>query len=169
MRKQRAFASLTEEEIDQIAEWLRTDTYEFVLERIRQPRPHGYALNISRKPLESLYAKKALLDLINTKVSEDKKLTLAQFESITMGEPLSSEASAKEDGSVTQTHCDAHIIGPISPLRPIPMVFPFAFSIRPSGQASTLPSFLILDFIEEKVTILVLFGFRLRGHVQAQE
>src|SRR4051812_13527378 len=88
MRKQRAFAFLAEEEIEQIAEWLRTDTYEFVLERIRQPRPHGYGLNISRKPLETLYAKKALLDLINTKVSEDKKLTLAQFDSVLGGAPV---------------------------------------------------------------------------------
>ena len=31
MRKQRAFATLTEEEIEQIAEWLRTDSCEFVL------------------------------------------------------------------------------------------------------------------------------------------
>src|SRR4051795_3015656 len=93
MRKQRAFASLTEEEIEQIAEWLRTDTYEFVLERIRQPRPHGFDLDISRKPLETLYAKKALLDLINSRIvagaaSTDKKLTLAQFESIATGDIL---------------------------------------------------------------------------------
>jgi len=50
MRKQRAFKDLTEQEIDQIAEWLRHDTYEVVLDRIRKPRPEGFGFaRISRK------------------------------------------------------------------------------------------------------------------------
>jgi hypothetical protein len=85
-RTQPAFATLTEDELDQVADWLRRETYETILDRIRKPRTEGgFALNISRSPLERLYAKVALLDLINSKVSADKKLTLAQFDSLWAG------------------------------------------------------------------------------------
>ena len=58
MRKQIAFASLNEAEIDQIAEWLRHETYETVHERVRKPRSEGgFGLNISRSPLERLHDK----------------------------------------------------------------------------------------------------------------
>ena len=82
-RTQPAFDTLTEAELDQLADWLRHETYEIVLDRIRKPRADGgFALTISRSPLERLYAKVALLDLINSKVSADKKLTLTQFLSL---------------------------------------------------------------------------------------
>ena len=58
MRKQRAFASLTEEEIDQIAEWLDHDNYDHVRERVAKPRPEGFGLTISNKPLQNLFARK---------------------------------------------------------------------------------------------------------------
>jgi len=53
MRNQRAFKEPTESEIDQIAEWLRPDTYEAVLEGIRRPRPEGST--VSRKPFELVW------------------------------------------------------------------------------------------------------------------
>ena len=82
-KTQAAFATLTDAELEQLADSLRHETYEIVLDRVRKPRSDGgFDLNISRSPLERLYAKVALLDLINSKVSADKKLTLAQFDSI---------------------------------------------------------------------------------------
>jgi hypothetical protein len=87
MRKQRAFATLTEEEIDQIAEWLRHDTYDKVRDRIAKPRPEGFALQLkSIRPLETLWQKKNTVDKINAKLETGQKLTLAEFESISAGE-----------------------------------------------------------------------------------
>jgi len=87
MRKQRAFASLTEPDIDQIAEWLRHDTYDKVRERIAKPRPEGFALALkSTRPLETLWQKKNTVDKINAKLETGQKLTLAEFESIAAGE-----------------------------------------------------------------------------------
>ena len=52
MRKQRALASLTPEEREQLAEEVQKTPYEKVLERIRKPRPEGYGLaKISIPPL----------------------------------------------------------------------------------------------------------------------
>jgi hypothetical protein len=83
MRKQRAFATLTEQEIDQIAEWLRHDTYEKVRDRIAKPRPEGFALQLkSKRPLETLWQKKHTVDKINAKLGTGEKLTLAEFEAI---------------------------------------------------------------------------------------
>jgi hypothetical protein len=82
MRKQRAFATLTEADIDQIAEWLRHDTYDKVRERIAKPRPDGFALQLkSTRPLETLWQKKNTVDKINAKLETGQKLTLAEFES----------------------------------------------------------------------------------------
>jgi hypothetical protein len=85
MRKtqsQPALATLTEAEREQLANWLRRDSYDVVLARVNQPRPEGFGLNISKKPLQTFYAKVALLDLINSRLPEDKKLTLAEFETL---------------------------------------------------------------------------------------
>ena len=86
MRKQRAFASLTEEEIDQIAGWLRHDNYDHVRERIALPRPEGFGLTISNKPLQILFGRKNTVEKINRKLETGQKLTLAEFESIAAGE-----------------------------------------------------------------------------------
>jgi hypothetical protein len=86
MKKQRAFATLTEAEIDQIADWLRTRTYDQVLDLIAQPRPEGFALKISRKPLQLLHAKLYRLDKINTRIETAQKLTLADLDAINAGE-----------------------------------------------------------------------------------
>src|SRR5688572_26406719 len=47
MTKQRSFASLTEGEINQVAEWLQHGTYDEVRDRIAKPRPEGFGLNIA--------------------------------------------------------------------------------------------------------------------------
>jgi len=87
MRKQRAFASLTEDEINQIAEWLQQDTYDRVRERVAKPRPEGFGLQVkSRRPFETLFANKNRIDKINRKLETGQKLTLAEFESIAAGE-----------------------------------------------------------------------------------
>ena len=83
MRKpqsQPSLAGLTEAEREQLADWVRREEYEVVRERVNKPRPEGFGLKISVKPLQTLYAKVALLDLINSRLPADKKLTLAVFE-----------------------------------------------------------------------------------------
>src|SRR5262245_63130471 len=86
MRKQRAFASLTEPEIDQIAEWLQDGKYDEVRERIAKPRPEGFGLTISNKPLETLWKNKNKVDKINGRISAGQKITLADFDAINSGE-----------------------------------------------------------------------------------
>ena len=54
-RKQRAFAGLNPAEIHQITQWLLSDTYEAVQERIARPRPEGFGLIVSTKPLRRLF------------------------------------------------------------------------------------------------------------------
>src|ERR1051325_10412427 len=95
MRKQRALASLTPEERQQLAEEVQKNPYEKVLERIRKPRPEGYGLaNISIQPLQTLRDRKETLDMINRRIKDGLKLSLADVESISAGEPadLSDEA-----------------------------------------------------------------------------
>ncbi len=83
MRKQRAFATLTQQEIDQIVDWLRRDTYDVVRDRIAMPRPEGFALQLkSTHPLETLWQRKNTVDKINAKLETGQKLTLSEFESI---------------------------------------------------------------------------------------
>src|SRR5262245_40322131 len=92
MRKrqpQRSLASLTAKDKELLADWLRHGHYNVVLERIRKPRSEGgFGLTISIKPLQTFYTNVALLDIINSRVSDDKKLTLAQFESLAAGDLL---------------------------------------------------------------------------------
>src|SRR5262252_10006661 len=87
MRKQVAFATLTAAEIEQIAEWLRREKYETVLERIRKPRSDGgFGLNISRSPLERLHAKTNRVDRINNRIASGQRLTLSEYDAIEAGE-----------------------------------------------------------------------------------
>ena len=52
MTKQRSFTSLTEEEINQVAEWLQHGTYDKASDRIAKPRPEAFGLNLkSKRPL----------------------------------------------------------------------------------------------------------------------
>ena len=86
MRKpqsQPSLASLTEADREQLADWLRQDDYATVLSRVNSPRPDGFGLSLStEKPLRTFYAKIALLDLVNIRLPNNKRFTLAQFESL---------------------------------------------------------------------------------------
>ena len=87
MTKQRSFASLTEEEINQVAEWLQHGTYDEVRARIAKPRPEGFGLNLkSKRPLETLCQNKNTVDRINRKLAQGEKLTLSEFNAINSGE-----------------------------------------------------------------------------------
>jgi hypothetical protein len=81
-QRQSALASLSAADREQLADWLRREHYDVVLERVNKPHPEGFGLAISKKPLQTFYAKVALFDLINSRLSDDKKLTLATFESL---------------------------------------------------------------------------------------
>lgn len=91
MRKQRAFRTLTDAEIDQIAEWLRQENYDVVLERVQKPRPEGFGLTISRSPLERLYQKTNVVKKINEHLTRGEKLTVSGLDAITSGEATASE------------------------------------------------------------------------------
>src|SRR5688500_10237371 len=85
MRKpqiQPTLASLTLAEREQLADWLRHDEYDDVLARVSKPRPEGFGLNISKSPLQTFYAKVALLDVITAQLPTDKKLALGTLESL---------------------------------------------------------------------------------------
>jgi hypothetical protein len=70
---QPALAPLSPEDKERLADWLRTGDYDDVLDRVKKPRTEGgFDLAISKKPLQTFYAKVALLDLINSRVSDDK-------------------------------------------------------------------------------------------------
>ena len=87
MTKQRSFASLTEEEINQVAEWLQHGTYDEVRDRIAKPRPEGFGLNLkSKRPLETLWQNKNTVDKINRKLAQGEKLTVSEFNAINSGE-----------------------------------------------------------------------------------
>jgi hypothetical protein len=53
-RKERAFRGLTPAEINQIAQWLQSGTYETVRQRVALPRPEGFGLAVSVSPLQRL-------------------------------------------------------------------------------------------------------------------
>jgi hypothetical protein len=84
MRKpqsQPSLASLTEADREQLADWLRQEEYATVLSRVNSPRPDGFGLSLStEKPLRTFYAKVALMDLVNFRLPQEKRFTLAQFE-----------------------------------------------------------------------------------------
>ena len=87
LRIQPSFASLTEDEIEQLACMAQRETFAVVLERARKPRSEGgFGLTMrSESPLERLLDKKNKLDLINAQITDGKKLTLADLNSITAG------------------------------------------------------------------------------------
>src|ERR1051325_8973244 len=88
-RIQTALAPLSDQEKETLAEWLRKEDYEDVHERVNKPRSDGgFGLSISLKPLRTFHAKVALLDVINSRLPENKKMTIAQFESINAGDVL---------------------------------------------------------------------------------
>jgi hypothetical protein len=88
-RIQTALASLTPDEKQTLADWLRKGDYLDVLDRVNKPRSDGgFALNISRKPLQTFYAKVLLLDAINLRLPDDKKMTITDFESIANADRL---------------------------------------------------------------------------------
>jgi hypothetical protein len=92
MRKPIAFATLTPSEIEQIADSLDRETYDAVLTRICKPRSEGgYGLNISRSPLERLWAKKQVLKKINSHIESGEKLTIAKLDSFIVGEATPSD------------------------------------------------------------------------------
>ena len=87
MTKLRSFPSLTEEEINQVAEWLQHGTYDEVRDRIAKPRPEGFGLNLkSKRPLETLWQNKNTVDKINRKLAQGQKLTVSEFNAINSGE-----------------------------------------------------------------------------------
>jgi hypothetical protein len=87
-RSQPSLAPLNSAEKEQLAHWLRHETYDVVLERVRKPRPDGFGLKISRQPLQTFYAKVQKLDRINSRLPDSKKLTIAQYESLDSGDIL---------------------------------------------------------------------------------
>src|SRR5687768_6508450 len=102
-RTQPAFATLTAAEIDQIADWLRRDTYDVVLERVRKPRSEGgFGLNISTSPLERLYKRTNLVDKINAHLATGEKLTVSALDAINAAEASTSEEV--HDAIMTATH-----------------------------------------------------------------
>ena len=105
MRKpqnQPKLASLTLADREQLADWLRHENYNVVLERVVKPRPEGLDLDISKKPLQTFYAKVALMDLINARLPEDKRFTLAQFECLASAD-IHLLTSAEQE-KVVETH-----------------------------------------------------------------
>ena len=86
MRKQRAFASLTEQEINQVAEWVNGGKYDDVIERVAKPRPEGFGIKVSRSPLQRLWAKTARVERINARIASGQRLTVNEFDAINAGE-----------------------------------------------------------------------------------
>src|ERR1043165_7940284 len=128
-RIQTALAPLTDQEKETHADWLRKSDYQDVLQRVNKPRSDGgFGLTISLKPLRTFHAKVALLDVINSRLSENKKMTIAQFESINAGEILlqgSARVSRVESG--------------VSPESSIPSTEPsIQSSIKPSEENSAI-------------------------------
>src|SRR5687768_4780020 len=102
-RIQRAFNSLTAAEIDQIAEWLRNDTYDVVLARVRRPRAEGgYGLDISRSPLARLHGKTNIVRKINERLATGEQLTVSALDAINAAEAPAAEDV--HDAIMTATH-----------------------------------------------------------------
>lgn len=113
-QRQPSLATLTEADRQQLADWLRRDPYTVVRDRVNQPRPEGFGLSISIKPLQTFFAKVAFLDLINSRLPDDKKLTLTEFEALAHGEmllaspgssiPSDEKSAAAHDAILDTTH-----------------------------------------------------------------
>ena len=97
-RLQTSLATLTPEEKEQLAAWLRKDHYDAVLNQVRKPKPEsGLGLAISKKPLQTFYTKVLLLDALNARLPDDRKLTLAEFESIASSDRLLAQSISTEE------------------------------------------------------------------------
>ena len=116
MTKQRSFASLTEEEINQVAEWLQHGTYDEVRDRVAKPRPEGFGLNLkSKRPLETLWKNKNIVDKINRKLVQGEKLTLSEFNAINSGERA--DLPEKIHDIIMETTCELATSGENNPTR----------------------------------------------------
>jgi hypothetical protein len=88
IRPQRALSHLTEEERDQIVEWLKTNTYEKVLARLAKPRSEGgYDTHVSRGVLEVLRQRYALAEALSEHA--DERIAMDDFLAILNAEPIS--------------------------------------------------------------------------------
>jgi hypothetical protein len=99
MRKpqpQPSLASLSPDDKTLLADWLRKDHYPEVLQRANKPRSDGgLGLSISKKPLQTFYAKVALLDLVNSRLPNNLKLTITEFESIAANNVLLTQSHTR--------------------------------------------------------------------------
>jgi hypothetical protein len=99
MRKpqpQPSLASLSPDDKTLLADWLRKDHYPAVLKRANKPRSDGgLGLSISKKPLQTFYAKVALLDLVNLRLPDNLKLTITDFESIAANDILLTQSHTR--------------------------------------------------------------------------
>src|SRR5437588_293878 len=84
---QPSLAPLSDAEKEQLADWLRKETYEAVHARVTKSREEGgFGLKISIRPLQTYHAKVLKLDDINTRIKNNPKLSMTDYESIAAGE-----------------------------------------------------------------------------------
>ncbi len=105
MRKQRAFASLTPSEMSNLFQMISRETYDAVLERCNKPRPEGFGLKISRRPLETLYHRVALFRALNDRMFKGPKLDYAEFEALTAADTPDSPQEVHD--AIIEAACDA--------------------------------------------------------------
>ena len=119
-RHQPALASLSLVEREQLADWLRHEHYKAVLNRVNKPRPEGFGLRISEKPLRTFWLKVGLLDAINAKLSPDKQIPLAVFEKLASREihlltSAENKTVAEAHAQIIRTTADLAASGDNSP------------------------------------------------------
>src|SRR5687768_11830911 len=87
IRPQPKLAHLTDQERDQIYQWLKTETYEAVLERIAKPRSQdGFDTHVSRHVLEVFRQREALAEALSAHT--DERLTIEDLLALFNGEPI---------------------------------------------------------------------------------
>src|SRR5215510_5779657 len=86
-----------------LADWLSRDGYDEVLERVKKPRSEGgFGLtDISKSPLQTFYAKVAILDIVNSRIRNDQKMSIAQFESLVAGDLLLARTAENPTSQIT--------------------------------------------------------------------
>ncbi len=86
-RPQPSLASLTTDEYHQLADMVRTCTYEDILQQIVKPRAEGgFDLDISIKPLQVLHRRVTELDRVNKLIADGQKLTLTAYDELQAGQ-----------------------------------------------------------------------------------
>ena len=86
-RPQPSFASLTTDEYHQLADMVRTRTYNDILQQINKPRADGgFDLDISIKPLQVLHRRVTELDRLNKLIADGQKLTLTAYDELQAGQ-----------------------------------------------------------------------------------